>query len=670
MLVPRASFALNEDFLTRYRDRQPAFGPLGALVYKRTYALTKPNGTTEDFWETCQRVVEGVYQIQKGHCQQHNLPWSDDKAQRSAQEMYARMFAFKFLPPGRGLAKMGTDIMFKIGGACLSSCGFVTTEDIGNPNIENAFSSPFTWLMSMSMVGVGVGYDTLGANANVKIITPTKQKAHVIEDSREGWADYLQQLLESLVNSRVPFPIADYSKIRPKGSAIKGFGGTASGPGALELMTSRIKKLAELYQNKTIDSRFIVDVFGSIGECVVAGGVRRTALLSLGTQDDTEFLHLKDYEDNPDAQDWPRWAANNSIVAGTDTDFSSVAPLTAQNGEPGYVFLDNAREFGRMKDLSNWIDKLIKGPNPCTEIGLFTKETCNLVETFPSKCFDYLDYERTLKFAYLYAKTVTLVPTQSPETNAVMLRNRRIGCSQSGIQDNIELRGLRTHLDWCDKGYQYIQELDQLYSNWLCIPRSIKTTAVKPSGSLSKVVGVREGIHESKGEYEMQTVRINDNSLLIPRLREANYRIEEAVNEPNTVVVYFPMKYARSRASDPTMWEQLELAALMQFFWADNQVSITVDFDKETEGPEIARALEMYAHRLKGVSFLPRQDHGFTQAPKTVITKEEYEAYKAQLKPLDLSNLNTHEVDDKFCSGDTCQLPSKISGAPVADAAE
>jgi len=291
---------------------------------------------------------------------------------------------------------------------------------------------------------------------------------------------------------------------------------------------------------------------------------------------------------------------------------------------------------------------------------LWDLELCCLVETFPSMCDDYEDYQRTVKFAYLYAKTVTLVPTHHAATNQVMLSNRRIGCSQSGIQDNIEKIGLRAHLDWCDAGYQYIRKLDDIYSGWLCTPQSIKHTSVKPSGTVSKLVGVREGIHESKGEYEFQTIRIHDNSPLIPRLRKANYRIEEAIKEPNTLVVYFPMKYNRKRARNPTMWEQLELAAQMQAHWANNQVSVTIDFDREVEGPEIARALEMYVHRLKGVSFLPTENH-FVQAPKTVVTKEEYEEYRETLLPLDLSNLKTHEVDDKFCSSGICEAKYPVT---------
>jgi hypothetical protein len=199
--------------------------------------------------------------------------------------------------------------------------------------------------------------------------------------------------------------------------------------------------------------------------------------------------------------------------------------------------------------------------------------------------------------------------------------------------------------------------LDTIYSDWLCIPQSIKKTSVKPSGTTSKLLGCREGIHHEKSEHIFQTIRINDDSPLIEPLRLAGYRIETAVNERNTVVVYFPVHSPGQRPlKEVSMWEQLELAALMQHYWADNQVSVTIDFDKEKEGPYIQQALEMYAHRLKGVSFLPREDHGYVQAPKQVVTKEEYEVYKAQLFPYSFASIATHDTDDKFCNNGVCDI--------------
>jgi hypothetical protein len=173
-------------------------------------------------------------------------------------------------------------------------------------------------------------------------------------------------------------------------------------------------------------------------------------------------------------------------------------------------------------------------------------------------------------------------------------------------------------------------------------------------------VGCREGIHHEKNEHILQAIRISEASPLIDDFIKANYRVEDSINEARTKIIYFPVHSPGQRpASEISMWEQLELTALMQAYWADNAVSVTIDFDKEKEGPLIKQALEMYRHRLKSVSFLPRDDHGYQQAPKTVITKEEYEAYKAQLKPLRFAAANTHEVDDKFCDNSGCTVPIK-----------
>lgn len=662
MFVPRASFSLEDGFINEYRDRQPEWGPVGYPVYKRTYALVKDDGTTEEFWETCRRVVEGVYQIQKGHCQRYNMPWSDTKAQRSAQEMYRRMFEFKWLPPGRGLYKMGTDTMFRLGAAVLHNCAVISTADIGSKDIHNAFSDPFTWLMDNSMLGVGIGVTCEGAG-KVTLVNPTINTGDVftVPDTREGWCLALARCLEAYVDPKLGLPEKwDYSKVRPFGAPIRGFGGTASGPEALQvLLEQRIPKALGGRAGDLITSRDIVNCATSVGECVVAGGARRSAILMSGDAEDSDYLRLKDYS-IPDTAEWPRWASNNSVIVHEDTDITEAAKLTAVNGEPGFIFLDNARNYSRMGDPPDQKDKNVINTNPCGEIFLQSKGVCVLVETFPHKHTSYEDYQRTLKCAYLYGKTVTLVPSHEPGASQVAMRTRRIGLSQSGIQDSIARIGVKEHLRWSDKGYKYVQGLDEIYSNWLCIPRSIKTTTVKPSGTISKMVGCREGIHHEKSEYILQAIRFSDASPMVKEFIRAGYRVEESINEARTKVVYFPVHSPGQRPIEEiSMWEQLELTALMQAYWADNAVSVTIDFDKEKEGKLIGLALEMYRHRLKSVSFLPRTDHGYQQAPKTVITEAEYHAYKSQLKPLDFSRLQTHDSEDKFCNNGVCEVPQK-----------
>lgn len=664
-------FHLSDSFIEDFKDRQPRWGPVGYITYKRTYARPLDNGETEEYWQTCQRVVEGVYTIQKWHQRREHLPWSESKAQASAQEMYRLMWGFKFLPPGRGLWMMGADYVRMNGGAALNNCAFVSTADIGSyypadvsgfsfsgVSPDTRFSDPFTFLMDMSMLGVGVGGDTLGAG-KVIIQNPgiDLSNTYVVDDTREGWVKLIRVVLESYVgNGKFPSDV-DYSNVRPAGQSIKSFGGVAAGPEPLMRCVEEIRKILDPLIGKPITSEAIVDLFNVIGVCVVSGNVRRSAEIMLGKPDDDVFLNLKNPEVSGDALMSHRWASNNSILAEQGMDYTDIAKRIAKNGEPGLFWLERAQKYGRMKDGKNWADKKAVGTNPCSEQTLESFELCCLVETFPSLHASYDEYERTLKYAYLYAKTVTLIPTHQKKTNEVMFRNRRIGTSQSGIVQSFARHGRKQHFDWCDNGYQYLKTLDEKYSNWLAIPRSIKITSVKPSGTVSLLPGVTPGIHYEHSEYYFRTIRIAKTSRLLPFLKKAGYTIEEDAYDKSSSVVYFPVyaEYFDRSKDDVSIWEQFENAAQMQHYWADNQVSVTVTFKKK-EAKDIAKALELYQSRLKSVSLLPAEDHGYVQAPYISITKEEYEAAAAKLKPLSLKG-DTNEMMDAYCDGDACLIP-------------
>ena len=650
----RERFKLSGDFIAQYRGRQPAWGPLGYVTFKRTYARELPdnNGGTEEYWQTVRRVVEGCYTIQLNHCRGLKLPWRMAKAQRSAQEMYRLMWDFKFLPPGRGLWMMGTDYIYERGSAALNNCAFVSTEEL-----EVSFSEPFCFLMDMSMLGVGVAFDTKGVG-KVKIEPPVvADDTHVVDDSKEGWCDLVRCILESYVGQRPRPRHIDYSKVRPMGSPIKTFGGIAPGPGPLKECMANIDKVLAPRVGERISSTDITDLMNVIGKCVVSGGVRRTAELALGDPSDTEYLKLKDPQLHEEKLQAWRWASNNSVEAEVGMEYAGLGEQTAKNGEPGYFWLTNARAYGRLMDRENWVDAKVQGTNPCAEQSLESYEICNLVETFPSRHDTFEAYQRTLKFAYLYAKTVTLVPTHNERTNAIMLRNRRIGLSQSGIVESFEKHGRRTHFQWCDKGYQYVCSLDKIYAQWLCIPESIKKTSVKPSGTVSLLPGVTPGIHYAHSQYYMRTIRIDKTSPLIEPIRQAGYRVEESVYGDNTLVVYFPVEHAvfdRAK-SDVSIWEQVENIAQMQYCWADNQVSATVTFKPE-EAKDIPRILELYETRLKSISFLPLQNHNYPQAPYQEITGEAYFQAVAKLQPLDFATLNTNEAEDVFCDSEKCEI--------------
>jgi adenosylcobalamin-dependent ribonucleoside-triphosphate reductase len=306
-------------------------------------------------------------------------------------------------------------------------------------------------------------------------------------------------------------------------------------------------------------------------------------------------------------------------------DYGSIVEKIADNGEPGVIWLDTMRERGRLADPPNHKDNRAMGCNPCAEQTLESFELCCLVETFPAKHDTYEDYQKTLKFAYLYAKTVTLIPTHDSRVNAVMLRNRRIGCSMSGIIQAMNKFGRRSFLNHCDKGYDYIQRCDKHYSEWLCVPRSIKTTSVKPSGTVSLLCGSTPGIHYPHSEYYIRNIRVQDTSPLAEAATSAGYPVERCAYSKDSYVISFPVKeehFERSK-DDVSIWQQFANAADLQKWWADNQVSITITFTQKEKG-QILSCLEHYEDKLKSVSLLPISEHGYVQAPYIKITEEEY----------------------------------------------
>ncbi len=360
-----------------------------------------------------------------------------------------------------------------------------------------------------------------------------------------------------------------------------------------------------------------------------------------------------------------RWASNNSLFGQVGQDYADVAQSIAKNGEPGMLWLKNAQDYGRMKDPPNFKDRRAQGANPCVEQTLESFELCTLVETYPAHHDSYEDFQKTLKVAYLYAKTVTLIPTHDPRTNAVMNRNRRIGCSMSGIRQAIDKTGRREFLNWCDKGYSYIQNLDCIYSEWLGIPLSIKTTSVKPSGTVSLLCGATPGIHPPHSPFYIRNIRVSEYSPLLLAARNAGYKVEKDAYADATWVISFPVAtHCTKGKKDVSIWEQAALAADLQRYWADNQVSVTVTFT-QSEASEIATVLEVFEDRLKSISFLPSgDDHGYIQAPYIEITEDEYNVMAAKVSPMIMDAAKV-EAEDKFCDGASCEIDySKPRGAP------
>ncbi len=363
-------FKLDDQFIHHYKSVEPPFGfnGLGELTYMRTYSRIKDNGKNEKWYETIRRVVEGTYEIQRKHITSQGLYWDENKAKESAEEMYDRMFHMKFLPPGRGLWLMGTNFLEERGlFAGLNNCAFVSTQDI-----DREPTKPFEFMMDMSMLGVGVGFDVKG-EGKIVLDEPSVEFTYVIPDSREGWVESLRLLLDAYFDG-ANMPEFDYSQIREKGDPIKGFGGVSSGYEPLENLHNEIKRMFNGREGETITITDIVDIMNHIGVCVVAGNIRRTAEIALGDPSSEEYMKLKDYRFNPTTGEVEGsnkhrvgygWTSNNSVFCSLGEDYSGIADQIATNGEPGVAWLDNMRKFSRMSEEPDYKDMKALGLNPC-----------------------------------------------------------------------------------------------------------------------------------------------------------------------------------------------------------------------------------------------------------------------------------------------------------------
>jgi ribonucleoside-triphosphate reductase (thioredoxin) len=668
------SFRLIDDFVSKYAEVLPPFGfadaggnSLGEITFIRTYSRVKEDGTKEKWHEVCKRVIEGMYSVQKNHAKENRLPWNDNKAQKSAQEAYDRMFNLKWTPPGRGLWAFGTPMtMEKRNSASLQNCAMVSTRDID----RNDPGALFSWVMDALMLGIGVGFDTVGAEKNMPIYAPTEPESiYEIPDTREGWVESVRILLNSYLRQNQPIQKFNYDLIRPLGAPIKGFGGVASGPAPLIALHDKINHVIGGRAGETLDSRAIVDIINLIGTCVVSGNVRRSATLALGAPKDKDFINLKNAEVFPERNSYdpenPGWAymSNNSISAEIGTHYEDYVDLIANNGEPGFIWLDVARNYGRLADPADGKDYRVMGMNPCAEMDLESGEMCTLVEVHLNRHDSKEDFLKTLKFAYLYGKTVTLMPTHWQQTNGIMQRNRRIGTSLTGIAAFADQYGLPTTREWMDEGYNKIRHYDNQYSEWLCVRESIRVTTVKPSGSVSLLSGATPGVHWGPGgAFYLRAVRFGKQDNMMHLFKAAGYKIEDDIYSEDTSVVYFPIKSGHKRSEkEVSLFEKIGLAATSQKYWSDNGVSVTLSFDKEEETKFVAPALHMYEGQLKAVSFLPMGNKVYPQQPYSEITEEEYNTYIGKIAKIDWSAIydgieNLDALGEKYCNNDNCLI--------------
>jgi ribonucleoside-triphosphate reductase len=648
-MVVTERFRLNEAYRDAIRSKTArfGFGGFGEATYYRTYSRIKPDGSQEQWSDTVIRVIDGVISVRKNHYLMEHLAWDEELWQHYAHRLADAMFEMKWLPPGRGLWVMGTDYVYERGGAALNNCGAVDTTEL---------SLAADWTMDMLMCGVGVGFNTAWKGEGVTMPDKSRPAPFVIPDSREGWVASVRLLIESYTKGGAWLRF-DYGAIRPEGSPIRGFGGTASGPEPLKQLHGRIEGYLDAYcRGESDQTRTVADIMNAIGVCVIAGNVRRSAEILLGSVDDRTFLELKDYKKNPDRAEIG-WVSNNTVVLKRSEEFQKLPVIAGHirdNGEPGIMNLINVQKYARYGEESGdkaWL------ANPCSEIPLESFELCNLAEVFPARCGSEAAFYEALEFATFYASTVALLPTHRPETNAIVVRNRRIGVSLSGIADVLDGLGAAELTRRLRKGYTLVRSVNQRLAAEAGVPVSVRVTTVKPSGTISQLAGVSSGMHFPTFQYAIRRMRVGSTSRICALLKAAGIPNEPDLYSANTTVFEFPIDQGKTRkAASVSAWEQFAFLAMLQREWSDNMVSCTVYFDPETEGAQIEHMLAQFAPVIKSVSMLPHSAAGaYKQMPYEGITKEAYEERLARLPKIDWSSFGGSDgLDSRFCTDESC----------------
>jgi len=524
----------------------------------------------------------------------------------------------------------------------------------------------------------------LGATDKDEWAKQSKDKSDYVyynlPDTREGWVLANARLIDMHFNQTNPENktklVLDISRIRPYGAKIHGFGGTASGPMPLVEMFFDINNIINNRADGNLTSVDCTDICNLIGKTVVAGNVRRSAELALGTSTDQDFITMKQDKDKLYHH---RWASNNSVAI--DSNFDEYEPIAngiRENGEPGIVNLDLSRNYGRIIDgYQKDIDGDVEGTNPCGEISLGNGEPCNLFEVFPYIAEqENWDLKDVFRLATRFAKRVTFSDYDWEISRNIISKNRRIGVSMSGIQDWLlndlghrVVTGFEDSVDeetgekikkpiydpqgikMVTSAYQAVIDADKEYSKTLNCNESIKHTTVKPSGTVAKLAGASEGMHFHYAGYLIQRIRFQASDPLLKALDACGYYSEPDIYSPNTTCVEFPLRAAHAdsknfaSAGTVSIEEQFATQAFLQTYWSDNAVSCTVTFQSD-EGDKITPLFKQYRHVIKSTSLLPYYGGSLKQAPKEPIDKEKYEERKAEITG-DVAQVFAEQNDDQ-----------------------
>ena len=637
---------------------------LGEFVYLRTYAKWIPEEGRRETWiETVDRYI---------HFMRENLgtkltekEYSEVRMGILKQEVMPSMRLMQFA--GEAARRCNT---------CAYNCTFTAPTKLED----------FAEIMYLSMQGCGVGFAVESQNIEQlpQIMKQKGQKklpTHLISDSKEGWCDALTLGLTTWYSGKdIAF---DFSQIRPAGARLKTMGGKASGPEPLRSLLAFSRERVLARQGRRLRAIDAHDIICKIGECVVAGGVRRTAMISLSDLDDVEMRDAKKgqfYMTDPH-----RSVANNSAVyetQPTNTELMDewVALMKSGSGERG-IFNRGSLAQTLPKRRTDYFRKVgflgedgvvrgSVGTNPCAEIILQSKQFCNLSEIIARAHDTEASLVRKARLASIigtYQSTLTKFGYISQEWTDHNRAERLLGVSITGQWDSPVVRNAAT----MQKIRDVAVKTNVTYAKRFGVERSMAVTAVKPSGTVSQTFNCASGIHPRHAPYYIRRVRISATDSLFKMMRDQGVpyypEVGQSMEEANTYVLEFPVKSpdhskeARFK-DDLSAIDQLEYWRLVKLNYTEHNPSATISVG-EDEWIGVVDWVQKNWNIIGGLSFLPRSNHVYRLAPYETITKEEYEERMSRFPKIDYSKLIAYERQDETemkkelaCAGGTCEI--------------
>lgn len=625
---------------------------LSEFIYYRTYSRWIPEENRRETWiETVERYINFM---------RENLGRKlDDK---KYEEIKQAILKQEVMPSMRLLWSSGKAA--RTTNVTAYNCSYIAPTKIRD----------FAEIMYLSMCGAGVGFSVESQTVQqLPIIKRQKGQVlpkHIIEDSKEGWGNALISGMTAWYEGKdIQF---DYSKLRPAGARLQTMGGRSSGPEPLRALLdfTRAKILSK--QGKRLSNLDVHDIICKIGELVVMGGVRRTALISLSDLDDEEMRDAKKgqfYINNPH-----RMMANNSAVyiqKPTAEQFLEewLALAKSGSGERGIFNRDGLRfqlPERRWKNFGKYLQSA--GTNPCGEIILRSKEFCNLTEVVARPEDTEESLLKKIELATIlgtYQSTLTNFPYISKEWKYNCEEERLLGVSLTGQWDSKAIRNRAT----LRKLKERALEVNRFYARKFGINPSAAITCVKPSGTVSQLVDSSSGMHQRFAPYYIRRIRISATDPLFHMLKDQKFpfikpEVGQTMVSAATFVLEFPVAAPKNSVfrNDLSAIEQLEYWKLVKENYTEHNPSVTI-YVGEDEWIKVANWLYENWDILGGLSFLPRQDHVYQLAPYEEITENQYKEMMSQIPDIDFSQIILYEKEDKTigskelaCSGNVCEV--------------